>query len=49
MGLVYLKDTGFELIAYSDADYAGCQIDCKSTFGTAQFLGEKLISWSSKK
>lgn len=49
MGLVYPKDSGFELIAYSDADYAGCQIDCKSTSGTAQFLGEKLISWSSKK
>nr|GFC63395.1 retrovirus-related Pol polyprotein from transposon TNT 1-94 [Tanacetum cinerariifolium] len=30
------------------ADYAGCKDTFKSTFGGAQFLGEKLISWSSK-
>ncbi|GJZ04348.1 hypothetical protein Tco_0537623 [Tanacetum coccineum] len=33
MGLWYLKDSGFELIAYSDADHAGCNDDCKSTSG----------------
>ncbi|GJQ92099.1 retrovirus-related pol polyprotein from transposon TNT 1-94 [Tanacetum coccineum] len=49
MGLWYLKDSGFELIAYSDADHAGCKDDCKSTSGGLQFLGEKLVSWSSKK
>ncbi|GKB30400.1 retrovirus-related pol polyprotein from transposon TNT 1-94 [Tanacetum coccineum] len=49
MGLWYTKDSGFELIAYSDADHAGCNDDCKSTFGGIQFLGEKLVSWSSKK
>ncbi|GJZ07751.1 retrovirus-related pol polyprotein from transposon TNT 1-94 [Tanacetum coccineum] len=49
MGLWYLKDFGFELIAYSDADHAGCKDDCKSTSGGLQFLGEKLVSWSSKK
>ncbi|GKA15878.1 hypothetical protein Tco_0695625 [Tanacetum coccineum] len=49
MGLWYLKDSGFELIAYSDADHAGCNDDCKSTSGGIQFLGEKLVSWSSKK
>ncbi|GKE28234.1 retrovirus-related pol polyprotein from transposon TNT 1-94, partial [Tanacetum coccineum] len=38
----------FELIAYSDADHAGCKDDCKSTSGGLQFLGEKLVSWSSK-
>ncbi|GJV27697.1 retrovirus-related pol polyprotein from transposon TNT 1-94 [Tanacetum coccineum] len=32
-----------------DADYAGCKDTFKSTFGGAQFLGEKLVSWSSKK
>ncbi|GJY11568.1 retrovirus-related pol polyprotein from transposon TNT 1-94 [Tanacetum coccineum] len=32
-----------------DADYAGCKDTFKSTFGRAQFLGEKLVSWSSKK
>ncbi|GKA19778.1 hypothetical protein Tco_0699693, partial [Tanacetum coccineum] len=31
------------------ADYAGCKDTFKSTFGRAQFLGEKLVSWSSKK
>nr|GEV00593.1 retrovirus-related Pol polyprotein from transposon TNT 1-94 [Tanacetum cinerariifolium] len=40
-GLWYTKD--------SDADYAGCKDTFKSTFGGAQFLGEKLVSWSSKK
>ncbi|GJY21850.1 hypothetical protein Tco_0394416 [Tanacetum coccineum] len=49
MGLWYPKDSGFELIAYSDADHAGCKDDCKSTSGGLQFLGEKLENWSSKK
>nr|GFC00863.1 retrovirus-related Pol polyprotein from transposon TNT 1-94 [Tanacetum cinerariifolium] len=31
------------------ADYAGCKDTFKSTFDGAQFLGEKLVSWSSKK
>ncbi|GJS18282.1 hypothetical protein Tco_0412754 [Tanacetum coccineum] len=48
MGLWYPKDSGFELIAYSDADHAGCKDDCKSTSGGLQFLGEKIMSWSSK-
>ncbi|GJX61310.1 hypothetical protein Tco_0294210 [Tanacetum coccineum] len=43
------EDSGFELIAYSDADHAGCHDDCKSTSGGIQFLGDKLVSWSSKK
>nr|GEW91927.1 hypothetical protein [Tanacetum cinerariifolium] len=38
MGLWYLKDSGFELIAYSDADHAGCKDDCKNTSGGLQFL-----------
>ncbi|GJR51344.1 retrovirus-related pol polyprotein from transposon TNT 1-94 [Tanacetum coccineum] len=49
MGLWYLKDFGFELIAYSDADHAGCNDDYKSTLGGIQFLGDKLVSWSFKK
>ncbi|GKC08768.1 putative ribonuclease H-like domain-containing protein [Tanacetum coccineum] len=32
-----------------DADHAGCKDDCKSTSGGLQFLGGKLVSWSSKK
>ncbi|GKE27900.1 retrovirus-related pol polyprotein from transposon TNT 1-94 [Tanacetum coccineum] len=49
MGLWHPKDSRFELIAYSDANHAGCNDDCKSTSGGLQFLGEKLVSWSSKK
>ncbi|GJU63911.1 hypothetical protein Tco_1245746 [Tanacetum coccineum] len=49
MGLWYPKDFGFELIAYSDADHARCKDDYKSTSGGLQFLGGKLMSWSSKK
>nr|GFC69180.1 hypothetical protein [Tanacetum cinerariifolium] len=48
-GLWYSKDSGFELTGFLDADYAGCKETFKSTFGEAQFLGEKLVSWSSKK
>nr|GEV06595.1 hypothetical protein [Tanacetum cinerariifolium] len=48
-GLWYTKDSGFELTEFSDADYAGCKDTFKSTSGRAQFLGEKLVSWSSKK
>ncbi|GJU90501.1 retrovirus-related pol polyprotein from transposon TNT 1-94 [Tanacetum coccineum] len=49
IGLWYLKDSEFEVITYSDADHAGCKDDCKSTSGGLQFLGGKLVSWSSKK
>ncbi|GJZ79134.1 retrovirus-related pol polyprotein from transposon TNT 1-94 [Tanacetum coccineum] len=44
-----LKDTGMSLTVYSDADYAGCQDTRRSTSGSAQFLGDKLVSWSCKK
>nr|GEW78180.1 hypothetical protein [Tanacetum cinerariifolium] len=44
-----MYDSGFELTGFSDADYAGCKDTFKSTSGGAQFLGEKLVSWSSKK
>ncbi|GJZ28697.1 retrovirus-related pol polyprotein from transposon TNT 1-94 [Tanacetum coccineum] len=49
MGLWYPKDTAMALIAYADADHAGCQDTRRSTSGSAQFLGDKLVSWSSKK
>nr|GEV05731.1 retrovirus-related Pol polyprotein from transposon TNT 1-94 [Tanacetum cinerariifolium] len=48
-GLWYTKDYGFELTGFLDAVYAGCKDTFKSTYGGAQFLGEKLVSWSSKK
>nr|GEX71408.1 hypothetical protein [Tanacetum cinerariifolium] len=50
MGLLYPKDTSFELTSFSDLDNAGCLDLRKSTSGGIQFLGgDKLISWSSKK
>ncbi|GJR79775.1 retrovirus-related pol polyprotein from transposon TNT 1-94 [Tanacetum coccineum] len=49
MGLWYPKDSGFELTAFSDADHAGCLDTRKSTSGGIQFLGDKLVSWMSKK
>nr|GEU76887.1 retrovirus-related Pol polyprotein from transposon TNT 1-94 [Tanacetum cinerariifolium] len=42
-------DYGFELTGFSDANYARCKDTFKSTSGGAQFLGEQLVSWSSKK
>ncbi|KAJ9536530.1 hypothetical protein OSB04_un000282 [Centaurea solstitialis] len=48
-GLWYPKGLGFELQAYSDADYGGCNMDRKSTSGHIQLLGNKLVSWASKK
>ncbi|GJU54919.1 putative reverse transcriptase domain-containing protein [Tanacetum coccineum] len=49
MGLWYSKYTGMSLIAYLNSDHAGCQDTRRSTSGSAQFLGDKLPSWSSKK
>nr|GFA38752.1 retrovirus-related Pol polyprotein from transposon TNT 1-94 [Tanacetum cinerariifolium] len=48
-GLWDSKDTVMALTAYADADHAGCQDTRRSTSGSAQFLGDKLVSWSSKK
>ncbi|GJV53644.1 retrovirus-related pol polyprotein from transposon TNT 1-94 [Tanacetum coccineum] len=49
MGLWYPKDTAMALTAYTDADHTGCQDTRRSTSGSAQFLGDKLVSWSLKK
>ncbi|KAJ9556912.1 hypothetical protein OSB04_011526, partial [Centaurea solstitialis] len=49
MGLWYPKDSSFELISFTDSDYGGCKLDRKSTSGSCQFLGDKLVSWTSKK
>ncbi|GKA75671.1 retrovirus-related pol polyprotein from transposon TNT 1-94 [Tanacetum coccineum] len=49
MGLWYLKDSGFALRDFADADYAGCQDTRRSTSGFSQFLRDKLVSWSLKK
>jgi hypothetical protein len=49
LGLWYPKSNSFDLISYTDADFAGCKIDRKSTSGTCHFLGHSLVSWFSKK
>jgi hypothetical protein len=49
LSLWYRKGSHFELIGYSDANYAGCKVDRKSTSGTCQFLERSLVSWSLKK
>jgi hypothetical protein len=49
LGLWYPKGSFFDLLGYSDSDYAGCKVDRKITTGTCQFLGWSLVSWSSNK
>ncbi|GKE68939.1 hypothetical protein Tco_1527011 [Tanacetum coccineum] len=49
MGLWYLKDSCITLTAFADADHAGCQDTGKSMSGSMQLLGDRLVSWSSKK
>ncbi|GJW97169.1 hypothetical protein Tco_0178977 [Tanacetum coccineum] len=49
IGLWYPKDSGFELTAFLNADHAVCFNTRKSTSGGIQFLGYKLVGWSSKK
>nr|GEX70351.1 retrotransposon protein, putative, Ty1-copia subclass [Tanacetum cinerariifolium] len=48
-GLWYPKDSSVALTAFADADHAGCQDTRRSTSGSLQFLGERLIRWSSKR
>nr|GFA42056.1 retrovirus-related Pol polyprotein from transposon TNT 1-94 [Tanacetum cinerariifolium] len=48
-GLWYPKDSSVALTAFADADHAGCQDTRRSTSGSVQFLGDRLISWSSKR
>nr|GFB81131.1 hypothetical protein [Tanacetum cinerariifolium] len=55
-GLEYIRqtntraiDTDMSLTAYADADHAKCQDTRHSSSRNAHFLGEKLVSWSSKK
>nr|GEY51572.1 retrovirus-related Pol polyprotein from transposon TNT 1-94 [Tanacetum cinerariifolium] len=48
-GLWYPKDSSIALTAFADADHTGCQDTRRSTSRSVQFLGERLISWSSKR
>ena len=44
LGLWYPRSSSFDLISYSDADFAGSLLDRKSTSGTCQILGQCLVS-----
>ncbi|GJT80010.1 retrovirus-related pol polyprotein from transposon TNT 1-94 [Tanacetum coccineum] len=48
-GLWYLKDSSIALTAFADADHVGCQDTRRSTSGSMQLLGDRLVSWSSKR
>ncbi|GJU51334.1 hypothetical protein Tco_1220889 [Tanacetum coccineum] len=48
-GLWYLKDSSIALTAFTDADHVGCQDIRRNTYGSMQFLGDRLVSWSSKR
>ncbi|GKE02080.1 hypothetical protein Tco_1390063, partial [Tanacetum coccineum] len=43
------KDSPFDLVVYTNSDYAGASLDRKSTTKGCQFLGCRLISWQCKK
>nr|GEX17348.1 hypothetical protein [Tanacetum cinerariifolium] len=49
LGSWYPRDSPFNLVAYSDSDYAGASLDRKSTAGGCQFIGCRLIYWQCKK
>nr|GFA86229.1 uncharacterized mitochondrial protein AtMg00810-like [Tanacetum cinerariifolium] len=49
LGWWYPRDSPFNMVAYSDSDYARASINRKSTTGGCQFLGFRLISWQCKK
>ncbi|GJY31605.1 retrovirus-related pol polyprotein from transposon TNT 1-94 [Tanacetum coccineum] len=47
--LLYLTTSRPDLQFAIYADHAGCQDTCRSTSGSIQFLGDRLVSWSSKR
>jgi len=49
LGLLLRPSTSSDLVVYTDADWVGCPDTRKSTSGYAVFLGDNLISWSSKR
>ena len=49
LGLWYPRNCSFEVESFTDADHAGCKLDRKSTSRSCLFLGDKLVSWTSKK
>nr|GEV16961.1 putative ribonuclease H-like domain-containing protein [Tanacetum cinerariifolium] len=49
LGLLYHRDSPFDLKDFSDSDYAGASLDQKSITRGCQFLRKRLISWQCKK
>jgi histone deacetylase 1/2 len=49
LGITFMKSTSTLVSAFSDADWAGCVDDRRSTGGFAVYFGPNLISWSAKK
>ncbi|XP_041009156.1 uncharacterized mitochondrial protein AtMg00810-like [Juglans microcarpa x Juglans regia] len=49
LGLSFSSSSSIKLTAFSDADWAGCPDDRRSTGGFCIYLGNHLISWGSKK
>ncbi|GKG39318.1 hypothetical protein Tco_0463463, partial [Tanacetum coccineum] len=49
LGLWYSKDSIIALTDFEDADHTSCQDTRRSTSGSMQLLGDRLVSWSSKK
>jgi hypothetical protein len=49
LGLVIPRTAPSQLVVYTDADWAGCPDTRRSTSGYAVFLGDSLVSWSSKR
>jgi hypothetical protein len=49
LGLVIPRSAPSQLTVYTDADWAGCPDTRRSTSGYAVFLGNSLVSWSSKR
>ncbi|GKD35463.1 hypothetical protein Tco_1250972 [Tanacetum coccineum] len=46
---IMFADSPFDLVAFTDSDYAGESLDRKSIIRGCQFLGCRLISWQCKK
>lgn len=48
-GLLYKSNGNLQVECYTDADWAGCLDDRKSTSGYCTFVGGNLVTWRSKK